>query len=309
VLADVLLGRAAPVPVPLNNPAGAAIAAARRNVISHALPPYACWPVQAARTRPTPCDAADALDGALPELPRAARRASIHQVGLLTIDTLGTIVDGLRVRQCGSPALPRLVEALDSPASNGLSAELPGGLGDDGSAARVLADELRVRPRGSGAHQAARRAPLLEGLTTTSTRPRHRRPRRCGNSTSCRAEWRLIRPAFGADPGGSGGAEVTSRHRSWRLPQTTHWSAVARWPACCSASPRREAAAAHRRAGVGYGHDQERGEIGVALALVGAVGRDGQGKIFRFALRPLQLGRPRIDVLLDVSPVFRDTFR
>ena len=51
--------------------------------------------------------------------------------------------------------------------------------------------------------------------------------------------------------------------------------------------------------------------LGVALALVGAVPeRDGQGKIFRFALQPLaELGRPRIDVLLDVSPVFRDTFQ
>ena len=36
--------------------------------------------------------------------------------------------------------------------------------------------------------------------------------------------------------------------------------------------------------------------------------RDGQGKIFRFNLIPLEtLGRPRIDVLLDVSAVFRST--
>jgi magnesium chelatase subunit H len=51
--------------------------------------------------------------------------------------------------------------------------------------------------------------------------------------------------------------------------------------------------------------------LGVVLALVGAEPqRDGQGKIHRFALKPLaQLGRPRIDVLLDVSSIFRDTFQ
>jgi magnesium chelatase subunit H len=51
--------------------------------------------------------------------------------------------------------------------------------------------------------------------------------------------------------------------------------------------------------------------LGVVLALVGAEPeRDGQGKIFRYALQPLaELGRPRIDVLLDVSSIFRDTFQ
>ncbi|MFQ3683583.1 magnesium chelatase subunit H [Roseiflexus sp.] len=51
--------------------------------------------------------------------------------------------------------------------------------------------------------------------------------------------------------------------------------------------------------------------IGAALALVGArPERDGQGKIWRYELVPLEeLGRPRIDVLLDVSAIFRDTFQ
>jgi magnesium chelatase subunit H len=51
--------------------------------------------------------------------------------------------------------------------------------------------------------------------------------------------------------------------------------------------------------------------IGAALALVGArPERDGQGKIWRYALVPLaELGRPRVDVLLDVSAIFRDTFQ
>jgi magnesium chelatase subunit H len=51
--------------------------------------------------------------------------------------------------------------------------------------------------------------------------------------------------------------------------------------------------------------------LGVLLGLVGAEPvRDGQGKIFSYRLIPLEeLRRPRIDVLLDVSSVFRDTFQ
>jgi magnesium chelatase subunit H len=51
--------------------------------------------------------------------------------------------------------------------------------------------------------------------------------------------------------------------------------------------------------------------IGAVLALVGArPERDGQGKIWRYDLIPLEeLRRPRIDVLLDVSAIFRDTFQ
>lgn len=51
--------------------------------------------------------------------------------------------------------------------------------------------------------------------------------------------------------------------------------------------------------------------IAAVLALVGArPERDGQGKIWRYALIPLEeLGRPRIDVLLDISSIFRDTFQ
>ncbi len=50
--------------------------------------------------------------------------------------------------------------------------------------------------------------------------------------------------------------------------------------------------------------------IGVVLGLIGAVpARDGQGKIFRYDLLPLnKLGRPRVDVVLDISSIFRDNF-
>ncbi|MFV9506621.1 MAG: magnesium chelatase subunit H [Oscillochloridaceae bacterium umkhey_bin13] len=50
--------------------------------------------------------------------------------------------------------------------------------------------------------------------------------------------------------------------------------------------------------------------IGVILGLIGARPvKDGQGKIGRYALIPLEeLGRPRIDVLMTASGIFRDTF-
>lgn len=50
--------------------------------------------------------------------------------------------------------------------------------------------------------------------------------------------------------------------------------------------------------------------IGTVVALIGARPvKDGQGKISRYALVPLaELGRPRIDVLMNTSGIFRDTF-
>jgi len=50
--------------------------------------------------------------------------------------------------------------------------------------------------------------------------------------------------------------------------------------------------------------------IGTVLGLIGARPlKDGQGKVGRYALIPLEeLGRPRVDVLMTVSGIFRDTF-
>jgi len=50
--------------------------------------------------------------------------------------------------------------------------------------------------------------------------------------------------------------------------------------------------------------------IGIILGLIGARPiKDGQGKIGRYDLIPLaELGRPRIDVLMTASGIFRDTF-
>ena len=50
--------------------------------------------------------------------------------------------------------------------------------------------------------------------------------------------------------------------------------------------------------------------IGTVLGLLGARPvKDGQGKVGRYALIPLaELGRPRVDVLMTASGIFRDTF-
>lgn len=50
--------------------------------------------------------------------------------------------------------------------------------------------------------------------------------------------------------------------------------------------------------------------IGIILGLIGARPvKDGQGKVWRYALIPLaELGRPRIDVLMTASGIFRDIF-
>ncbi len=50
--------------------------------------------------------------------------------------------------------------------------------------------------------------------------------------------------------------------------------------------------------------------IGIVLGLIGARPiKDGQGKVGRYALIPLaELGRPRIDVLMTASGIFRDVF-
>ncbi|PNH01730.1 Magnesium-chelatase subunit H [Tetrabaena socialis] len=51
--------------------------------------------------------------------------------------------------------------------------------------------------------------------------------------------------------------------------------------------------------------------VAVVLALVGAVPvREGTGRVARFELVPLeQLGRPRVDVLCNMSGIFRDSFQ
>lgn len=132
---------------------------------------------------------------------------------------------------------------------------------------------------------------------------------------------RYIAPAPGADPVRAGAAALPSGRNihgidPWRLPTD---AALARGQAMA------EQLLARHRSGSGgnvpetvamtlWAIDTIKSEgesIAVVLALVGArPERDGQGKIWRHELIPLaELGRPRIDLLLDISSVFRDTFQ
>jgi magnesium chelatase subunit H len=129
-----------------------------------------------------------------------------------------------------------------------------------------------------------------------------------------------IRPAYGADPVRGGAAALPSGRNihgidPWRLPTDLALERgrrmaellIERHRAAHGAWPRTVAQALWAMDTI-----KSEGEgIAVVLGLVGAEPeRDGQGKIFRFNLIPLEtLGRPRIDVLLDVSAVFRDTFQ
>jgi magnesium chelatase subunit H len=340
---DVLLGSLPHLYLyPLNNPAEAAIARRRSyaTVISHAVPPYARAGLykQLALVRTRLADAADALDGALPDLPRAAdedpesyRRRAAEYLDLLE---QRLIVDGLHVFG-EAPDRQRsraLVEAsLDSPRGGrpGLSAAI----------ARLVADaDERVALRDAllnscvyGREDPAKvwaartRAPLLEGLGHYITEGRGIATglSRCSEELDAvvhALNGGYIRPAFGADPVRGGAAALPSGRNihgidPWRLP-TDHALERGREMARVlldrhvaehGSLPRTVAQALWAMDTI-----KSEGEgLGVALALVGAVPeRDGQGKIFRFALQPLaELGRPRIDVLLDVSPVFRDTFQ
>ncbi|MDW8233115.1 MAG: cobaltochelatase subunit CobN, partial [Roseiflexaceae bacterium] len=130
-----------------------------------------------------------------------------------------------------------------------------------------------------------------------------------------------IRPAPGADPVRAGAAALPSGRNihsidPWRLPSDA---------ALTRGMQMAEQLLMQHRQSSGNAYPQtvaltlwaldtiktEGESIGAVLALVGArPERDGQGKIWRYELVPLEeLGRPRIDVLLDVSAIFRDTFQ
>ncbi|MEM8529698.1 MAG: magnesium chelatase subunit H [Chloroflexota bacterium] len=129
-----------------------------------------------------------------------------------------------------------------------------------------------------------------------------------------------VKPAPGADPVRAGAAALPSGRNihsvdPWRLPSD---SAYARGSALAEALLRRhvEDAGCYPQtvAQTLWALDTIKTEgesLAVVLTLVGArPARDGQGKIWRYELIPLaELGRPRVDVLLDISSIFRDTFQ
>lgn len=130
-----------------------------------------------------------------------------------------------------------------------------------------------------------------------------------------------IHPAPGADPVRAGAAALPSGRNihgidPWRLPSETALARGAHMAEHLLAQHTQSSAQPFPQtvALTLWALDTIKTEgesIGAALALVGArPERDGQGKIWRYSLIPLEeLGRPRIDVLLDISAIFRDTFQ
>ncbi|MBK9710682.1 MAG: magnesium chelatase subunit H [Kouleothrix sp.] len=129
-----------------------------------------------------------------------------------------------------------------------------------------------------------------------------------------------VRPAFGADPVRAGAGALPSGRNihgidPWRLPSD---AALARGDQAADLLLRRHqdehGALPQTVAQTLWAMDTIKNEgesLAVVLALAGArPERDGQGKIWRYELiPPAELGRPRVDVLLNISPIFRDTFQ
>jgi magnesium chelatase subunit H len=129
-----------------------------------------------------------------------------------------------------------------------------------------------------------------------------------------------VLPAPGADPLRAGAVALPSGRNihsidPWRLPSDAALERGRRMAELLLERHQRETGGTPRTVALTlWALDTIKSEgesIGAALALVGArPERDGQGKIWRYALIPLaELGRPRVDVLLDVSAIFRDTFQ
>ena len=328
---------------PLNNPAEASIARRRSyaTVISHAVPPYARAGLykQLAQLRNRLDDPSDELEGALPELPRLAdeTRASYRERIAAHLELLEQrlILDGLHVFGA-APERSRaraLVEAAMDIPRNGLpglaSAMLAQGI--ETAQIATLRDALidrcimgREDPQRVWS-TLVKQAPLANlpayinegrGIVTGLGR--------CGEELDALVhalDGGYIRPAYGADPVRSGAAALPSGRNihgidPWRLPTDLALERGRKMATLLLERHRATHDGAWPRtvAQALWAMDTIKSEgegLGVLLALVGAEPvRDGQGKIFRYELIPLeQLGRPRIDVLLDVSSVFRDTFQ
>ena len=327
---------------PLNNPAEAAIARRRgyATVISHAVPPYARAGLykQLATARERLANPQDMLDGALPEVTRAAQESdgSYRERIAQRLDELEErlIVDGLHVFGA-SPERQRaraLIDAtLDVPrrGSLGLGQQLAA-LGLTGERARSLREALIDRCV-LGREDASRvwfeiggmPAPPVLASFIAEGRALVAGISRCGEELDAvvhALKGGYIRPAYGADPVRAGSAALPSGRNihgidPWRLPTDAALERGRRMAELLLAKHRDEHGTLPRTVAQAlWAMDTIKSEgegLGVVLALIGAEPeRDGQGKIFRYQLLPLEtLGRPRIDVLLDVSSIFRDTFQ
>lgn len=340
---DALLGGFAHLYLyPLNNPAEAAIARRRgyATVISHAVPPYARAgsykqiALMTARLE----DPDDVLQGVCPELPRGPDESlttyrerirvwlneieqrliveGLHVYGVppAADKGRGLVEAALEVPRKGQPGLRALLAAASIPVERVpevCAALVTRCIEADERPEQVLKEFFDGRVSAHVMDLIAEGRAIRAGLA------------RCDEELTALVsalEGRFVKPAFGADPVRAGAAALPSGRNihgidPWRLPSDAalqrgrqvadvllarHRSEHGQWPQTVAQSI--------------WAMDTIKSEgegLAVVLALVGAEPeRDGQGKIFRFRLLPLDtLGRPRIDVLLDVSSIFRDTFK
>jgi magnesium chelatase subunit H len=341
---DVLMGGVPHLYLyPLNNPAEAAIARRRSyaTIVSHAVPPYARAGLykQLAQLRARLDDDRDDLTGALPELPKLAdeplatyrERLAQHLARLEN----RLILDGLHV--FGVPPERQRARALVEAAMDVPRNGLPG-LARSMSAQGIAAERhALLRDALIDRSVMGREDPLRVWSSLIDVAPPAELPAyvaegrgiviglgRCGEELDAvmhALDGGYVRPAYGADPVRSGAAALPSGRNihgidPWRLPTDVALERGRHMAELLLAKHRTEHGGEWPRtvAQALWAMDTIKSEgegLGVVLGLVGAEPvRDGQGKIYRYELVPLAtLGRPRIDVLLDVSSIFRDTFQ
>ncbi len=346
---DLLLGDVPQLYLyPLNNPAEGLMARRRgyATLVSHLVPPYAraglyrrLSQAQALLQHLEQCDPLpDTADIGLPELqqrddePTAAYL--LRARGYLRDLEQRLILDGLHVfgRAPGRERSAALIEAaLDVPREGHvglLEALQASGVSDDDSAGRRQAfvrdcilgtlPPERFDAGGAPLPAAAARRFITEGRAIAAGL--QAAPGELDALLHALGGGYVL-PHAGADPVRAGAAALPSGRNlhgidPWRLPSD---AAMRRGTAMATALLAR-----HRAANDGawpatvalalWALDTIKSEgesLATALALLGArPERDGQGKIWRFAPIPLEeLGRPRVDLLLDISSIFRDTFQ
>ncbi len=329
---------------PLNNPAESAIAKRRGSaaIISHLIPPYARAGLykQLAQLRNELERGANpqTIAGMIPELPMNSGETANAYITRVAryLDDLEQrlILDGLHVlgaRVSRERSVALVEAALDVPRMGQpglLQTILASGI-DVGSAPTVRSDFVqqvvidRVSANAFWQNYFRATPPAHVDEMIAHGREMLVRLEESGDEIDVvmhGLEGRYILPGHGADPIRSGAAALPSGRNihgidPWRLPSD---SALARGQQMAE-----QLVQQHMQA---HGEPpktvaltlwaldtiKSEGEsIGVLLGLIGAQpARDGQGKIYRYDLIPLnKLGRARVDVVLDISSIFRDNFQ
>jgi len=329
---------------PLNNPAEANIAKRRggATVISHLIPPYARAGLykQLAQLRVEIANnaAVETVAALLPELPQTAGEAPVAYMARVTryLDELEQrlILDGLHVlgAHMSRDRAQALLESTLDVARNGqpglMQHILAAGI-DTASAPAVRAAFVERVVLGREAPDVfwrdyyGKAAP--ENLQNIINHGREIlvRLEESGDELDVvvhALNGGYVLPAKGADPIRAGAAGLPSGRNihsidPWRLPSDAAMirgrqmadQLIAAHVAEHGSMPETVALTLWALDTI----KSEGESIGVALGLIGAEPvRDGQGKIYRFDLIPLnKLGRARVDVVLDISSIFRDNFQ